>query len=107
MAVYNQAICRADFKTYLKALSLKHKKRPLALFMDQLAVHKAADVRELYAELNITQIFNVGYSPELNPIESVFSRVKAIFNRQRLNCLVNKIGFNFDATIRTAFEAIQ
>ena len=55
----------------------------------------------------IIPIFNVAYSPEFNPIEAVFSKVKAIFNRRRLNCLVRKIGFNFDDTIRIAFKAIS
>ena len=51
-------------------------------------------------------MFNVGYSPEFNPIEAVFSKVKARFNSQRLNCLVNKIGFNADKEIIAAFKAI-
>ena len=52
-------------------------------------------------------ILNVGYSPEFNPIEAVFSRVKAVFNQKRLNCLVNKIGFNGDETIKLAFKAVS
>jgi transposase len=75
--------------------------------MDQLAVHKSKSIKPLYEKLNITPIFNVAYSPEFNPIEAVFSRVKAIFNQRRLNCLVNKIGFNADETIRIAFREIS
>lgn len=41
--------------------------------MDQLAVHKSKEVRPVYEELGITPIFNIGYSPEFNPIEAVFS----------------------------------
>ena len=48
--------------------------------MDQLAVHKSRDVRPWYEELNIAPVYNVVYSPEFNPIESIFSRVKALFN---------------------------
>ena len=47
-------------------------------------------------------IFNVSYSPEFNPIEAVFSKVKAHFSLNRLNCLVNKIGFNTDNAIKAA-----
>jgi len=39
-------------------------------------------------------IWNIGYSPEFQPIEAVFSKVKRVFNSQRLNNLVNKTGFN-------------
>ena len=75
--------------------------------MDQLNVHKAHRVKDWYDKLDIIPVYNVSYSPEFNPIESVFSRVKAIFNRRRLNCLVNKIGFNVDETIRTALKAVE
>ena len=51
-------------------------------------------------------IYNLGYSPELNSIEAVFSKVKAIFNRQRLNGLVNKIDFDADKAIKKAFREI-
>ena len=75
--------------------------------MDQLNVHKANRVKEWYDKLDILPVYNVSYSPELNPIEACFSKVKAIFNRQRLNCLVRKIGFNMDETIRTALCAVD
>ena len=41
--------------------------------MDQLKVHKAHQVKPFYIELDIEPVYNVGYSPEFNPIESVFS----------------------------------
>ena len=51
-------------------------------------------------------IWNIGYSPEFNPIEAVFSKVKRGFNSQRLNNLVNKTGFNADKAIEAAFSTI-
>ena len=74
--------------------------------MDQLNVHKAKDVKPWYDKLNITAVFNVAYSPQFNAIEAVFSKVKARFNRNRLRCLVNKIGFNADREIESAFRTI-
>ena len=53
--------------------------------MDRLQVHKQKDVREWLAKLNITPLWNVSYSPEFNPIEAVFSKVKRLFNSRRLN----------------------
>ena len=79
---------------------------PIALFCDQLAVHKSKEVKPVYLSTNITPVFNVGYSPEFNPIEAMFSKVKSLFNRQRLNHLVNKTGFNADREIKAAFKAI-
>ena len=56
----------------------------LALFMDQLPVHRSRDVQAVCVELDITPVFNVSYSPEFNPIEAVFSQVKRIYCRARL-----------------------
>ena len=69
-------------------------------------MHKAAKVRAKMVELDIKPIFNVGYSPEFNPIERVFSKVKRRFNAKRLSDLVNGRGFNFDRTITAAFKEV-
>ena len=95
-----------NFQDFLKDLRRTNKKTPLALFLDQLSVHKTKKVRELMQSLNINPIFNVGYSPEFNPIESVFSKVKFLFARTRLSNLVNKKGFNFDRSVELAFKAV-
>ena len=96
-----------NFQAFLKDLRRKAKKSPLSLFLDQLSVHKTKKVRELMQSLDINPIFNVGYSPEFNPIESVFSKVKFVFARTRLNDLVNKKGFNFDRSVPLAFKAVS
>ena len=74
--------------------------------MDQLTVHQAKTVQPFYRDLNILPVFNIGYSPQFNPIEAIFSKVKRIFCRDRLNCLVNKTGFNAEKTIKAAFKSI-
>ena len=63
------------------------------MFCDQLAVHKSRVVKPYYDSLDIVSVYNVGYSPEFNGIEAVFSKVKALYNRQRLNRLINKTFF--------------
>ena len=72
--------------------------------MDNLYVHKSRAAREHFEKLNIEPIWNVSYSPEFNPIEAVFSKVKAIFRRKRLNALVRKIRFNTSKNIIYAFK---
>ena len=107
ITIHSQAINSADFIDFLSKLRNKYAKRSIALFMDQLAVHKSREVRPWYEKLDITPVYNVAYSPEFNPIEAAFSKVKRIFNQRRLNCLVNKIGFNADNTIKFAFKAVS
>jgi transposase len=72
ITIFNKAIDHQDFINYLKKLT-KRNKVPIALFMDKLAVHRHKEVKLMYEALDIKQILNVGYSPEFNPIESVFS----------------------------------
>ena len=91
--IYSAAVKSKDFIDYLQQLRKRHGEVPLALFCDQLAVHKSQAVKPYYASLDIVPVYNVGYSPEFNPIEAVFSKVKALYNRRRLNCLINKTDF--------------
>ena len=78
--IHPKAITSIEFADFLRKLQRKYRTRRLAILMDNLTVHKSQDIKPLYEQLNIMPIFNVGYSPEFNPIESVFSKVKAIFN---------------------------
>jgi len=44
--------------------------------MDNLSAHKSEKAKTEMARLGFRCIFNVPYSPEYNPIEFVFSKVK-------------------------------
>ena len=70
-------------------------------------MHKSKEVKPHWERLNITRILNVGYSPEFNPIESVFSQVKRDFCRQRLNALVNNAEFAATTYIKKAFKRLK
>ena len=61
----------------------------------------------MYERLEITPIFNIPYSPQLNPIEACFSQVKRFYKKSRLNCLVNEQEFDQIATITAAFDQIR
>jgi|TARA_B110000305_G_C18874170_1_gene374515 transposase len=82
------------------------KNKPFALYLDQLRCHKSNVIKALYAELDILPIYNVSYSPELNPIESVFSQIKLKFRQQRLNKLANEEEFNVDDEIEAACNVV-
>ena len=93
------------FIPYLKQLK-RLNPRPFALFMDQLSVHKGKEVVPWYTKLDITPIYNVGYSPEFNPIEACFSQVKRCYGRERLNALANDRTFNQTTEIKVAFRQV-
>ena len=71
--IYDRAIDQQDFIAHLEQLRKSNGKRNLAIYFDQLNVHRCKEVKPYYASLDIQPIFNIGYSPELNPIEACFS----------------------------------
>jgi transposase len=46
--------------------------------MDNLAAHKVKDVREAIAEAGAQVLYLPPYSPDLNPIEHAFAKLKAL-----------------------------
>ena len=94
------------YRQFVRGLSEQMEGRPFALYMDQLSVHRSKAAMDLYDDLTILPIFNVSYSPELNPIESCFSQVKRKFKSQRLWALINGQEFDMDEEIDDAFEVI-
>jgi transposase len=49
--------------------------------MDNLSSHKRAAVRELIEQAGATLIFLPPYSPDFNPIEKAFARLKALLRK--------------------------
>ena len=74
--IHEQACIGEDFRDYLKQLRGKVGKRPVSLYMDNAGIHKKPCVKEWWPKLNMEPIWNIGYSPEFQPIEAVFSKVK-------------------------------
>jgi len=72
LSVYDAAVNTKRFETFVKALHKKFYYRPFAIYMDQLNVHKSKKMQKVYKRLRILPIYNVAYSPELNPIETCF-----------------------------------
>ena len=51
------------------------------VIMDNLPAHKPARVKELIEERGCELIYLPAYSPDLNPIEEAFSKIKAMLRR--------------------------
>ena len=54
------------------------------LYMDNLAVHKTKDFKALMEELDIHPIWAPVYSPDYNPIEFIFAKLKQLVKRLRI-----------------------
>lgn len=51
--------------------------------LDNLAAHKVAGVREAIAAVGATIMYLPPYSPDLNPIEQAFAKLKTLLRRAR------------------------
>ncbi len=65
------------FLAYVKQCLVPTLKRGEIVFMDNLPVHKVVGVEEAIESAGATLIYLPKYSPDLNPIEMAFSKLKA------------------------------
>lgn len=63
--------------------------------MDNLSAHKGERVRELIEHRGCELLYLPPYSPDLNPIEEAFSKIKGILRKgfilQRRRCILREI----------------
>lgn len=75
--VLEGAINGPMFLAYLKQCLVPTLKRGEIVLMDHLPAHKVAGVAEAIEAVGATLIYLPEYSPDLNPIELAFSKLKA------------------------------
>jgi transposase len=65
------------------------------VIMDNLPAHKPARVRELIEERGCEQLYLPAYSPDFNPIEEAFSKIKGMLRQagaRTKDALVDALG---------------
>lgn len=70
------------FSTYLDRVLCPSLRRGQTVLLDNLRVHKNAAVRAKIEARSCRLVFLPHYSPDFNPIEGVFSKLKAFLRRQ-------------------------
>ena len=76
--VFDGAIDRSMFRAYMKNVLLPVLKKGDIVVLDNLSAHKDKHVIELYESLGMKLLFLPAYSPDLNPIEKMWSKIKSI-----------------------------
>lgn len=66
------------FEAYVEQFVLRELKEGDVVVMDNLAVHKRKAVADLIESIGATLLFLPPYSPDMNPIELAWSKIKAI-----------------------------
>ena len=75
------ATTRVVFETYIERLLAPSLSPGQVLVMDNLGAHRGERVRELIQERGCELLYLPPYSPDLNPIEEAFSKVKGLLRR--------------------------
>jgi transposase len=55
------------------------------VFMDNVSIHKVEGVREAIERRGAILVYLPAYSPDLNPIEQMFSKLKSVLRKVRGN----------------------
>ena len=83
------------FEAYVSQVLVPELRRGDMVIMDNLSSHKRASVRELIEGAGATLLFLPAYSPDFNPIEKAFARLKAMLRKaaeRTVSGLWNQIG---------------
>ena len=69
------------FRSYIREVLLPTLKAGDILVMDNLSAHKDREALDLLKDAGVTVRFLPAYSPDLNPIELMWSKVKALLRK--------------------------
>jgi transposase len=72
---------REVFEAYLERVLLPSLRPGQVVVMDNLSAHKGQRVRELIEQRGCELVYLPPYSPDFNPIEQAFSKVKGLLRR--------------------------
>jgi transposase len=75
------ATTREVFETYLERALAPTLRSGQVVVMDNLSAHKGGRVREIVKGSGCEVLYLPPYSPDLNPIEQVFSKVKGLLRK--------------------------
>jgi transposase len=88
------------FEAYVERFLAPTLKPGQVVILDNLGAHKGEKVRELIESRAASVIFLPAYSPDFNPIEEAFSKMKAILKKMALRvreALIEAIGRALEA----------
>jgi transposase len=76
--VVDGAINADVFEAFVKQVLVPQLRPGDVVILDNLSSHKRASIRELIEAAQATLLFLPPYSPDLNPIEMIFSKIKQL-----------------------------
>jgi transposase len=98
----NDATSAEVFRAFINHELRPHLRAGDLVVMDNLNVHKDSEILETIRNAGADAVYLPPYSPEYNPIEKVWAKMKELM--RRLNTLTRE---TFDAAVATAMNAIS
>jgi transposase len=105
------ATTSAVFEAYVKQVLAPTLRKGQVVVMDNLSAHKGERIRELIEERGCQLIYLPSYSPDFNPIEEAFSKIKGLVRKAEARtkeALLEAIGLALSAVtsedVRGFFE---
>jgi transposase len=86
---------REVFETYVERVLAPTLRRGQVVVMDNLTAHKGERVKELIEQRGCELLYLPPYSPDFNPIEEAFSKIKALLRKveaRSREALIDAIG---------------
>jgi transposase len=72
------------FLTYIRQVLVPTLRKGDVVAMDNLGSHKVSGVRDAIEAAGATLVYIPAYSPDLNPIEMVFAKIKSVLRKKAL-----------------------
>src|SRR5215213_126651 len=79
--VVEGATTSALFETYVQQVLAPTLRSGQVVVMDNLSAHKGQRIKELIEERNCELVYLPSYSPDFNPIEEAFSKIKGLLRK--------------------------
>jgi transposase len=79
--VLDGPINRSAFETYIERVLVPELRQGDIVVMDNLSSHKGPKVREMIEASGASLLFLPPYSPDFNPIENAFAKLKALLRK--------------------------
>ena len=100
--VYQGGTPQERFGEYLKTVLIPTLSRTDIIVMDNMRSHHAKIVKQILDESGISYMYLPPYSPDLNPIEKMWSKLKAYLRKEKV-----RIASELPAAIERAFSTVR
>lgn len=101
-AVYHGGTTQERFSEYLKAMLIPTLSKTDIIVMDNMRSHHAKIVKQVLDESGINYLYLPPYSPDLNPIEKMWSKLKAYLRKEKI-----RIASELPSAIERAFSTVR